>query len=160
MEQEVPARLDQQMTVIIRSTRGSEDNWLSNVVSRLVGTQSHMMIANTEIIPEGNNRLTQAPGGDNDIVSIQTVEQSRGRVRWDENAPASLIRIDLSVSNYMHTFLQMLTNPYIEYRGQITYLQLNSTAHVTGFPQSHRVAVRSAEPRQIVMTPRIVVLDG
>ena len=159
MEQEVLARLDQQMTVIIRSTRGSEDNWLRNVVSRLTGSQNHMMIANTEVIPEGNNRLTQAPGGDNDIVGIQAVEQSRGRIRWDEDAPASLIRIDLSVSNYMHTFLQVLSDPYIEYRGQITYLQMYNTTHVTGSPQSHRVAVRSAGPGEFLMIPRMVVLD-
>ena len=80
--EEAPYRYDQQMTVFIRSTRGSEDDWMSDVVSRLTGNQNHRMITNVEVTPEMNDRLTQTPGEDNEVVSIQTTEQSRGIIRF------------------------------------------------------------------------------
>ena len=66
----------------------------------------------------------------------------------------------MSVSNYMHTFLRALSNPYIEYRDQITYLQLHTTAHVTGFPTSQQLVARNMVQMEVELIPRIVVLDG
>ena len=157
---EVPRRYDQHITVFIRSTRGLQDNWLRHIVSRPTGTHDHMMIHNVEEIPEERNRLALDPGGDNDIVSIHTVTHSQGTIRWAKDAPAYIIRLDLSVSNFMHTFIRMMTNPYIEHRGQITYLQLHDLAHVTGSPNSRRLAVRSTEPADVMQIRRVVILDG
>ena len=87
---EIPRRYDQHITVFIRSTRGLQDNWLRHIVSRLTGTNAHMMIHNVEETPEERNRLALDPGGDNEIVSIHTVTHSQGTIRCGGNKRSCL----------------------------------------------------------------------